>query len=414
MATEALIKIIGIGDDGLEGLTSTARSLLEAADLVVGSESLLAGLPGGTESIAVGGDLDELLTLIQQHRDRQLVLLSTGDPLFYGVARFLCDKLGKEQFDVIPHVSSMQLAFARVKESWDDAFLVNVATQPLDRIVEKARLAEKVGLFTNDEVTPRHVSQALLDAEIDYFSAYVCENLGSPDECVTHGSLADVSQQEFGPLNVMVLVRKPMVPDRPAELAGQRLFGNPDEMFLQSVPKRGLLTPMEVRVVALAEMDLGPSSIVWDVGAGSGAVAIEAARMVTEGHVYAIEMDPQDHQLLTANAERFGVGDSLQPVLGQAPDAWESLPDPDAIFVGGTGRSVGNIVQLAAQRLKVGGRMVVNVGSVDNILAVQQSLDALTGDMAVRMIQVSQGNDQLGRIRFETMNPTFLISFSRQ
>ena len=414
MATEALIKIIGIGDDGLEGLTSTARSLLEAADLVVGSESLLAGLPGGTESIAVGGDLDELLTLIQQHRDRRLVLLSTGDPLFYGVARFLCDKLGKEQFDVIPHVSSMQLAFARVKESWDDAFLVNVATQPLDRIVEKARLAEKVGLFTNDEVTPRHVSQALLDAEIDYFSAYVCENLGSPDECVTHGSLADVSQQEFGPLNVMVLVRKPMVPDRPAELAGQRLFGNPDEMFLQSVPKRGLLTPMEVRVVALAEMDLGPSSIVWDVGAGSGAVAIEAARMVTEGHVYAIEMDPQDHQLLTANAERFGVGDSLQPVLGQAPDAWESLPDPDAIFVGGTGRSVGNIVQLAAQRLKVGGRMVVNVGSVDNILAVQQSLDALTGDMAVRMIQVSQGNDQLGRIRFETMNPTFLISFSRQ
>ena len=121
MATEARIKIIGIGDDGLEGLTSTARSLLDAADLIVGSESLLAGLPGSTESIAVGGDLDELLTLIQQHRDRQLVLLSTGDPLFYGVARFLCDKLGKDQFDVIPHVSSMQLAFARVKESWDDA-----------------------------------------------------------------------------------------------------------------------------------------------------------------------------------------------------------------------------------------------------------------------------------------------------
>ena len=414
MATEARIKIIGIGDDGLEGLTSTARGLLEAADLVVGSESLLASLPESTESMAVGGDLEELLTLIQQHRHRQFVLLSTGDPLFYGVARYLCDRLGKDQFDVIPHVSSMQLAFARVKESWDDAFLVNVATQPLDRIVEKARLAEKVGLFTNDEVTPRHVAQALLDAEIDYFSAYVCENLGSPDECVTHGSLADVSQQEFGPLNVMVLVRKPMVPDRPTELAGKRLFGNPDEMFLQSVPKRGLLTPMEVRVVALAEMDLGPASIVWDVGAGSGAVAVEAARIVTDGHVYAIEMDPQDHQLLTANAERFGVGDSLQPVLGQAPDAWESLPDPDAIFVGGTGRSVGNIVQLAAQRLKVGGRMVVNVGSVDNILAVQQSLDALTGDMAVRMIQISQGNDQLGRIRFETMNPTFLISFARQ
>lgn len=413
MATEARIKIIGIGDDGLEGLTSTAKELLESAELVIGSESLIRTLPPSSSTLPVGGDLDELVDLINENRSRRLVLLSSGDPLFYGVARFLCDKLGKDQFDVVPHVSSMQLAFARVKESWDDAFLVNAATQPLDRIVEKARLAEKVGLFTDDEVTPRLVAKALLDAHIDYFSAYVCENLGSPDECVTHGSLEDVSRQDFGPLNVMVLIRKPLIPDRPAELVGKRLFGNSDEMFLQSVPKRGLLTPMEVRVVALAEMDLGPSSTVWDVGAGSGAVAIEAAQIVTDGAVFAIEMDPQDHQLLMANADRFGVGESLKPVLGQAPDAWDSLPEPDAIFVGGTGRSVGNIVGLALQRLKVGGRLVVNVSSIDNILAVQEALGTVDGEMSVRMIQVSQGNDQLGRIRFEGMNPTFLVSFKR-
>src|SRR6185436_6045293 len=98
------------------------------------------------------------------------------------------------------------------------------------------------------------------------------------------------------PLNVLILVRKPDVPDRPAAMAGQRLFGNPDELFLQSQPKRGLLTSAEVRSIALSAMDLGPSSTVWDVGAGSGSVAVEAAQLSPGGSVYAIEMDPEDYQ----------------------------------------------------------------------------------------------------------------------
>jgi precorrin-6Y C5,15-methyltransferase (decarboxylating) len=301
------------------------------------------------------------------------------------------------------------LAFARVKESWDDAYLASLATQPLDRVIEKARLAQKVGLFTTDRATPRQVAAALLEEQIDYFTAYVCENLGSPDERVTQGELSDIARQDFAPLNVMVLVRKPFVPDRPTEMTGQRLFGNPDATFLQSLPKRGLLTPMEIRVIALAEMDLGPASIVWDVGAGSGAVAIEAARLASKGQVYAIEMDPEDHQLMRENAQRFQLGDVFQPVLGCAPDAWRDLPDPDAIFVGGTGRAVGQIVRMALDRLKVGGRLVANVSSLDNVLAVRQAL-AGHANVSVRMIQIAHDNDQLDRITLEGMNPTFLIS----
>ena len=116
------------------------------------------------------------------------------------------------------------------------------------------------------------------------------------------------------------------MPDRPSESIGRRLFGNPDEAFLQSKPKQGLLTPAEVRAMALAEMDLGPASIVWDIGAGSGSVAIEAAQIAAGGTTFAIEMDPDDHRLIMANAERFGVR-NLVPVLGRAPDAWPILPD---------------------------------------------------------------------------------------
>ena len=265
----------------------------------------------GWHPIEIGADLDAVVRQIEAAAGKQVVVLTTGDPLFYGTARYLCDRLGKERFEVTPHVSSMQLAFARVKENWDDAYLANLATQSLDRVVEKVRIAEKVGLFTTEEVSPAKIARALRERKIDYFSAYVCENLGSPDERVTQGELAEVAQQSFAPLNVMILVRKPDAPDRPLEMVGRRLFGNPDEAFLQSQPERGLLTPAEVRAIALAEMDLGPTSVVWDVGAGSGAVAIEAAQIASGGRVYAIEMDPEDHNLISANAERFGVGNLI-------------------------------------------------------------------------------------------------------
>lgn len=408
------VQIIGIGDDGREGLTAAARDLLDHADLVVGSTKLLEQLQLGTRGLAIGSNLDELVESLRKHSTQRVVVLTSGDPLFYGVARFLCDRLGKERFEVVPHVSSMQLAFARVKESWDDAYLASLATQPLAKVLEKVRLAEKIGLFTTDSVGPAQVAAALLLHQIDYFTVYVCENLGSPDERVTQADLTDIAKQSFAPLNVMILVRKPTVPDRPVEMRGIRIFGNRDELFLQSQPKRGLLTPLEVRVIALAEMDLGPASIVWDVGAGSGSVAIEAARLTPQGRVYAIEMDPEDHQLMAANAERFQVGTNLIRVLGAAPDAWQEMPDPDAIFVGGTGRAVGQIVRLALQRLKPGGRLVVNSSSMENVLAIREALQTVPGEANLRMIQISHGNDQLDRLALEGRSPTFLWSFVKE
>ncbi|MEQ8791265.1 MAG: precorrin-6y C5,15-methyltransferase (decarboxylating) subunit CbiE [Pirellulaceae bacterium] len=402
------VHIIGVGDDSFEGLSAAAQKLVAEADVLIGAERSLAAATGKAERIEVGGDFDRLVEVIGDRPDQRIVVLAAGDPLFYGTARFLCDRLGKDRFEVVPHVSSMQLAFARVKESWDDAYLANLATQTLDHVLEKIRTAAKVGLFTTEASSPAAVAQALLDRRIDYFTAYVCENLGSPDERVTQGQLADVAAQQFGPLNVMILVRKPDIPDRPTDMAGRRLFGNPDEMFLQSKPKRGLLTPAEVRCVALAELDLGPTSIVWDVGAGSGSVAVEAAQIAAGGTTYAIEMDPEDHQLISENADRFSVA-NLVPVLGKAPEAWEKLPDPDAIFVGGTGRMVSKIVEQAFARLRPGGRIVANVGSLDNVVAVREVLQAAVGDTHVWMFNISRGTYQLERLRFEAINPTFLL-----
>lgn len=410
MAQQDKIYVIGIGEDGLAGLTDGARRLVEEAQLLVGEPHVLRLVgPSKAEQVAVGSNLDEAVERVNAAGSRRTVVLAGGDPLFYGVARYLCDRLGKERFEVIPHVSSMQLAFARVKESWEEAFLTNLARHDAAQVLEQIRGAEKVGLFTSEANTPAAVARSLLDAGIDYFTCYVCENLGSPDERVTQGELTEIAESEFAPLNVMILVRKPHVPDRARDAIGKRLFGNPDEMFLQSKPKRGLLTPAEIRAMALAEMDLGPASVVWDIGAGSGSVAVEAAQIAASGTVYAIEMDPEDHQLICSNAQRFGVN-NLVPILGRAPEAWQELPDPDAAFVGGSGRGISRLVDAAFDRLKVGGRLVATMGSIDNLAEVHVLLRRRGAEVKVWMMNLARGNYQLERVRFESLNPTFLVA----
>jgi precorrin-6Y C5,15-methyltransferase (decarboxylating) len=209
----------------------------------------------------------------------------------------------------------------------------------------------------------------------------------------------------------MILVGKAKAPEQAGQV-GTRTFGNPDECFLQSRPKRGLLTPAEVRSLALAELQLRPTSVMWDVGAGSGSVGLEGARLARDGRVYAIEMDPDDHALIRENAARFGVA-NLEPILGKAPDAWAALPDPDAIYVGGSGRDVAMLVEGAWQRLKAGGRLVTACNSIENLAAMHSLLRSRSADAAYWMVNIARGYEQMDRIRFEAINPVFLIAATK-
>jgi precorrin-6Y C5,15-methyltransferase (decarboxylating) len=426
--TEAKIHIIGVGSDGLAGLTGRARELLTAADLVVGADQTLTLLPEvKARKLAIGADLQEAVRAIENElspspqpspakgegaRPKRLVIVASGDPLFYGVARYLCDRLGKDRFEVLPHVSSMQLAFARIKESWEEAYLTNLATHPLDSVLDRIRTAETVGLFTSKEHDPRRIARELLARGIDYFRAYVCESLGGPNERVTQGELAEIADMDFDPLNVMILKRKPDRPDQPRK-AGFRRFGNPDDVFTQSRPKSGLITQAEVRALALAQLGVQPGSVVWDVGAGSGSVAIEAAQLAQPGMVYAIEQDAADYHLILANADTFGTK-NLKALHATAPAGFADLPAPDAIFVGGTGREVARLLEAAFAKLRPGGRLVVNVATLEMLNATYTTLKALAGAVEVLLVNIARGTEQLETLRFEAVNPTFLLCVGKK
>ncbi len=207
----------------------------------------------------------------------------------------------------------------------------------------------------------------------------------------------------------MILVRKPNHPDRAARSGRYRLFGNPDHVFAQSQPKRELITQAEVRSIALAQLDVRPTSIVWDIGAGSGSVSIEAAQLAFQGTVYAIEPDPNDLALIASNTEAFGVP-NVVPVAGRAPEILAGLPEPDAIFVGGTGRQVDPVLKAAYAKLALGGRLALNVTAIDSLAAALQTLKELAGEVALWNVSVSRGIEQMDRVRFQAVNPTFLLA----
>jgi precorrin-6Y C5,15-methyltransferase (decarboxylating) len=406
----AKIHIIGVGSDGLAGLTAHARALLTETDLVLGSENTLERVPElKAERHPIGTDLQEVVRTLEANLGRRrMVIVASGDPLFYGVARYLCDKLGKERFEVLPHVSSMQLAFARIKESWEEAFLTNLATHPLESVLGRIRTAEIVGLFTTEQEDPPRIARELLARGLNYFRVYVCENLGAPNERVTQGELVEIKEMEFSPLNVMILKRKPGQPDQPAAASRFRRFGNPDDVFAQSRPKSGLITQAEVRALALAQMDVQPGSVVWDIGAGSGAVAIEAAQLSAPGMVYAIEQDAADYHLIRGNADSFGVH-NLQAIHGTAPAVFAGLPAPDAIFVGGTGHEVARLLEAALAALRPGGRLVVNVATLESLNAIYDTLKRLAGPVQVLLVNLARGTEQFETLRFDAVNPTFLL-----
>ena len=409
------IHIVGIGSDGMAGLTGHSRAILSSAEMAFGSETVLRLVPEiKAEKIRIGSDLNEIMEKMRAHYGvKKMVVIASGDPLFYGVARYLCDRLGKDRFEVLPHLSSMQLAFARIKETWEEAYLTDLSTRSLDDVLDRIRTAETVGIFTSDHYHPARVVRELLARGLDYFRAYICENLGGPDERITQGELQEIENLTFNPLNVMILKRKPGRADIPRAAKTMMRFGNPDDLFAQSRPKSGLITQAEVRSIALAQLDLHPGCVVWDVGAGSGSVALEAAQLVAPGKVYAIEQDAADYHLIVANAAQFGIRE-VQAVFGTAPAVFANLPNPDAIFIGGNGGEIARLLEASFLALRPEGRLVINVATLEMLGSTYTTLKRLSPDVSVLLINISRSVEQLESLRFEAVNPTFILKVMKR
>ena len=189
-----------------------------------------------------------------------------------------------------------------------------------------------------------------------------------------------------------------------------RALGLPDDAFAQKRPLRGLITKSEVRAVSLYKLGLRRNSVVWDIGAGSGSVALEAAVIASDGVVYAIERDAECVEMLRDNIERLGPA-NVVVVADEAPDALDGLPAPDCVFVGGGGKRLTDILERVSARLNTDGRIVVNLAAIERVSTAQACLGSLGFEVELTMISASRGSALPdGTMRLAALNPVFIVT----
>jgi precorrin-6B C5,15-methyltransferase / cobalt-precorrin-6B C5,C15-methyltransferase len=389
----AAIDVVGV--HGGQSFGHAAHMALQAADVLVASARHLACVDIGPaqQTIELVGALGPVLEQIALERaaGRRVAVLSSGDPGFFGIVRLLGERFGAQALAVHPAPSSVSLAFARIGCSWDDAVIISAHGRPLEGAVSRALGLPKVAVLTAPTQPPQALGRALIDAGSSPREVTVASRLGEPAECVTRTDLHGLAEGTFDPMSVVLLLDPTC--DAPSD-APSLGWGLPESSFEH---RAGMITKAEVRAVALGKLGLPPRGVLWDVGAGSGSVAIECARLAPRLTVFAIERSAEDAERIRRNAAAHGV--SVSVIEGGAPAAFAGLPTPDRVFVGGGGLDV---LEQALAILRPGGRLVATHVLVERAAAAWR----LLGNTA--QVSVARGASIADGFRLEAENPVFI------
>ena len=410
---------------GLAGLAEAQRQLAEQADVICAGRMLLEEFSGSSlESGNTAGDqenspaagpalkarllplttpLEPLLTRLSQLRaaGERVLVLADGDPLLFGIGATLVRRMGPDAVRLLPAVSSLQQACARLSLPWHKVICLSLHgrddLRPLNVACGKNA---PLCILTDARMSPDVLARHLLDRGVDWFDAHIFERMGAADECVSHLSLADAAGREFGPACTMVLI--PMAPARRPHLGLDA-----DQLAVD----RGLISKKPVRAAALALLRIEAGHVVWDLGSGSGAVALEASVLAHEGRVIAVERSAGRAMGIQENRRRFGAA-NVEVRLGQAPECLPGLPDPQRVFIGGglSGDDGDDILGHVCLRLPVGGRVVVSCVLLDSFSLCRRFFEDMGWPVEILQISASEGKSLGGDVHLAAMNPVFLLA----
>ncbi len=415
--------IIGVLDNGAKGLSREAFEFIKLANVVIGATRTLELFKNEFSNSATQYNLTGHLKLVPEwitkavNDNQRVVVLATGDPLCHGIAKYLIGKSGADIYDVIPNVSTIQLACARLRIPWQDIKICSVhsrdagewvlgaePTHGLYPLLQQLKQHQTVAVFTSPENSPVRIARMLqIEKMASSFTMSVVANILQPSESIIDGlNIDEVAEKTFPELNVVVLRAKhAFVP--------AVLFGLEDSSFHQRKPEKGLITKREVRVASLAAMQLRHNSIVWDIGAGSGSVGLEAARLCGDGHVYAVEKNEADFDNALKNQIDMNIS-NYTLLQSKAPEGLQSWMDPDAIFIGGSGGELVELIKLSLQRLRVNGRLVMNFVTLENMAVATQALKEFDAEWSFTQISVSRSQPILHMHRLAAENPVWIVT----
>ena len=381
------LTIVGMGEDGWEGLSTRARHEIEAADAIVGSTRLLARLPKLAAEIHEWPQpFSAVVDRIRPLRGRRTVILATGDPLNYGVARKLMEFIPFVEMEIIPHLSAFSLAASRMGWSLPDCDTLTLHGRDAGHIEAFIQPDVRLIVLTADATTVAEVARRLTARGFGKSRVTVLENMGGTRERLSAFQADAPPPAEYSPLNTLAI----HCAASPDARIFSRLAGLPDEAFLHD----GQLTKREVRAATLAALAPTPDKLLWDVGAGCGSVSVEWMRAARGCEAIAFESNPERARMIATNADELGTP-RLKLVTGSAPATYDGQPAPDAVFIGG-GLWISGVVEQAWDALKPGGHIVANVVTIEGELHLYDLHEKFGGDIV--RIDVSQLT-YVGRLR---------------
>jgi precorrin-6Y C5,15-methyltransferase (decarboxylating) len=350
------LSIVGIGEDGRDGLSPAARRLIAQASLVVGGARHLAlAEPIAAQTLTWPSPIEGAVPAILARRGEPVCVLASGDPFFFGVGTLLMRHIAREEMTCLPAPSAFSLAAARLGWSLQDCATISLHGRALEAVIPHLQPGARILALSWDGATPRKLAALLAARGMARSKLWVCEAMGGAKEKLREAAAGDFALDDVAALNTIALE----VVAEPGARIIPRAGGLPDALFEHD----GQITKREIRAMTLAALAPRRAELLWDVGAGSGSVAIEWMLSDPANRAIAIERNPERVARIARNAAALGVP-GLGIVEGEAPQALAGLPRPDAIFLGG-GASADGLIEALFSLLAPGGRLVVNAVTIE-------------------------------------------------
>jgi precorrin-6Y C5,15-methyltransferase (decarboxylating) len=366
------LTIIGMGEDGWDALSTAAQQSVERAEVIVGSQRMLSMLPKTKAELREWPQpFSKLAGEMRGYEGRRTVLLATGDPMNFGVARKIFEFTPQQDVKVIPHLSAFTLAASRMAWSLPDCDCFTIHGRPAANLELFVQPDAKLLVLTEDETSIAESCRRLIARGFEKSEVTVLENMGGDRECVTTFTADAMPKKEWSPLNTLAIH---CTASANAKIYS-RVAGLPDDAFQHD----GQLTKREVRAATLAALAPAPDQLLWDIGAGCGSVAIEWMRSTRGCETIAIEPNAERRAMIATNSDQLGTP-RLKVISASAPEGLNGLPTPHAIFIGG-GISDEGVFETAWGALISGGRMVANVVTIEGEMHLFDLQEKYGGDL---------------------------------
>ncbi len=355
------IYVVGILE---KSLTEEKRKAITQANVFIGNEQVIE------KAKTLYGDfltdkkvfpivpLQESLSVIKKYlQQTDIVVFASGDPLFYGIGKRISEEFGADRVVILPSLSSAQLAFSRFCLNWEDSYMLSLHGREITPLKKCLMKHYKICLLTDSVNNPFTIAHFIKNNFTKEFNEnllfHIAQRIGESDEKLFSGNINDLlEQQNFLEPNVVIIKKIKTA----SKATNTLILGLEEDEICHS---RGLITKNEVRAVSLHRLRLPHKGVLWDIGAGSGSVSIEASRMVPNLSIYAIERVEAEQKNILANISKFQ-SQNISAVNGEAPLALNDLPDPDRVFIGGSGGNLEEILKIVGKRINKGGVVVVN------------------------------------------------------